>query len=93
MTAYLIDDLPSRFELTPTDVWVEIRGARGEFQWSRLTREEFIFRQSLSEGVSIGDAAERVLDANAEFHPGHALASIFTAGLVLAVRQKNQQQT
>jgi hypothetical protein len=36
MTAYLTDNVPDRFELEPADVWIEIRGARGEFQLNRL---------------------------------------------------------
>ena len=33
---YLTDSVPDRFELSPTDVWIEVRGARGEFQLKRV---------------------------------------------------------
>lgn len=93
MTTYLTDEAPDQFEMTPTDVWVEIRGARGEFQWHRLEEEEFIFRRSLWQGSSIGDAAERALDTNARFDPGRALPSVLNAGLVTALRQTNEEQS
>jgi hypothetical protein len=93
MTMYLTGSAPSRYELTQADVWVEVRGVRGEFQWNRLTKEDFMFRQSLSQGLSIGEAAERALDINADFDPGCALGSILTEGLVTAVRQNNEEQT
>jgi len=93
MTTYLTDEAPNQFEMTPTNVWIEIRGARGEFQWHRLEEEEFIFRRSLWRGNSIGDAAERALDTNARFDPGRALPSVLNAGLVTALRQTNEEQS
>ena len=36
MGIYLSDNAPAQFELIPNDVWIEIRGARGEFQINRL---------------------------------------------------------
>jgi hypothetical protein len=84
LTMYLNDSVPAQFELIPGDVWIEIRGARGEFQVNRLTAEEFMFRQSLLQGLSIGEASARVLDVNDGFDPGPALASIVTAGLITA---------
>jgi hypothetical protein len=86
MTVYLADNAPDQFELTPADVWIEVRGARGEFQINRLDAEVFTFRKSLLEGLSIGDAAERALDVSATFNSGYALASLLTAGLVTEMR-------
>ncbi len=93
MMTYLTNQVPAQFEMTPTDVWVEIRGARGEFQLNCLAEGEFLFRQSLLQGFSIGDAAERALDANPQFDPGRALTSILVAGLVTGVRQNNAEET
>ena len=87
MTIYLSDNAPVRFELIPKTVWIEIRGARGTFQVNRLTEDDFMFRQALLQGVSIGEAAGRVLDINAGFDPCCALASVLTAGLLTGIRE------
>ena len=36
---YLTDAAPDRFELSPIDVWIEVRGGRGEFRLTRLEEE------------------------------------------------------
>ena len=82
---YLTDTAPDRFVLAPADVWIEIRGARGEFRINRLDAGELIFRQAVQEGRAIGDAAECALDASAGFDPGGALARLVGEGLVTAV--------
>ena len=38
---YLSDTAPDRFELRHEDVWLEIRGVRGEVQMRRLTMDEY----------------------------------------------------
>jgi hypothetical protein len=38
---YLTDTAPDEYALRHEDVWLEIRGLRGELQMTRLTREEF----------------------------------------------------
>ncbi|MBI2150031.1 MAG: putative DNA-binding domain-containing protein [Acidobacteria bacterium] len=85
MKLYLTETAPERFELSPGDVWIEVRGARGEFHFSRLDAAEFVFRKSILERRSIGDAAERALDVNAAFDPGQALGALIAAGLVHAI--------
>jgi hypothetical protein len=87
MTIYLSDNAPAQFELIPNDLWIEIHGARGEFQVHRLTADDFMFRQSLLRGVSIGEAAAHALDINAGFDPGLALASVLAAGLLTGIRE------
>lgn len=82
---YLTETAPDHLELSPADVWIEVRGARGEFHFSRLDAAEFIFRKSISEGRSTGDAAECALDVNAGFDPGQALGALIAAGLVTAI--------
>jgi hypothetical protein len=85
MKLYLTDTAPDRFALAPADVWIEVRGARGEFRINRLDAGEFIFRNAVHEGRVIGDAAECALDANAGFDPGGALARLVAEGLVTAI--------
>jgi hypothetical protein len=38
---YLTDTAPDEYALRQEDLWLEIRGLRGELQMNRLTREEF----------------------------------------------------
>jgi hypothetical protein len=89
MTLYLSDTAPDRLDLLPADVWIEIRGARGQFHMTRLGTAEFIFRKSIAEGRSIGDAAESALDVDAGFDPGQALASLISSGLVAGVTEQS----
>jgi len=87
MTIYLTDNAPTQFELIPNDIWMEIRGARGGFQINRLTEDDFMFRQSLWQGFSIGEAAAHTLDINVGFDAGRALAWVVTAGLLTGICQ------
>jgi hypothetical protein len=41
---YLADTAPDAYALRQEDVWLEIRGLRGELQMNRLTGEEFARR-------------------------------------------------
>ena len=43
---YLTDAAPDEYALRREDVWLEIRGLRGELQMNRLTSEEFSYRVS-----------------------------------------------
>jgi hypothetical protein len=92
MTLYLADTAPERFEMSPAEVWIEVRGARGEFHFSRLDAAECIFRRSVLEGKSIGEAAERALDLNAGFDPGKGLAALITAGLITTIGQMSDDR-
>jgi hypothetical protein len=85
MTLHLTDTAPEQFPLAPADVWIEIRGARGEFQINRVDAGDFIFRTAILEGLSIGEAAVYALDAHPGFAPGQALAALVGAGLVTAL--------
>jgi hypothetical protein len=85
MKLYLTDTAPDHFSMDAVDVHLELRGARGEFHINRIDTADFVFRKSISEHCSIGDAAEHALDVNEAFDPGQALAELFTAGLVIAI--------
>jgi len=88
---YLTETGPGRYPLEPTDVWIEVRGARGEFHIDRLAPSEFVFRKSISEGSSIGAAAESALEADSAFDPCQAFARLINAGLVTGIKQKGGQ--
>lgn len=85
MKLYLTDSAPDQLSFAPADTRIEVRGARGEFQINRLDAGDFAFRKALLEGRSIGDAAERALDADAAFDPGRALAALVAEHLVTAL--------
>jgi hypothetical protein len=44
MAIFLADRAPERFTLRDEDVWLEIRGLRGEIRMTRLTEHEFVAR-------------------------------------------------
>jgi len=90
MELYLSETVPDRFELSPAEVRIEILGARGEFKLNRLDQAEATFRKAISEGESIGDAAEAALEVNARFDPGKGLAALLAAGLIKAIRKESE---
>jgi hypothetical protein len=89
MTMYLTNTAPDEFKLEPADGWIEVRGTRGDFRFNRLAAAEFMFRQSLLEGLAIGHAAECALDGDSRFDPGRALGTVISEGLVTAIRHNN----
>ncbi len=84
MKLYLTDAAPDHLTFEPADVWIEIRGARGEFQINRLDADSFRFREAILDGQSVGDAAQCALDLNEDFDPGRALVRLAADGLVIA---------
>jgi len=82
---YLEDSAPDRYTMEPMDVRLEVRGARGSFDMTRLDPAVFEFRRALLQGHSIGVAAEMALDQDAGFDPGVALAAVMGEGLVVAI--------
>jgi len=86
MKLYLTETAPERFEFSPADVWIEVRGARGEFHFSRLDPAEYMFRKSIMESCPIGAAADCALEVNAGFDPGEALAGLIAAGLITTIK-------
>jgi hypothetical protein len=66
-------------------VALEISGARGRFGLNRLDPAVFRFRSAICEGLSLGAAMLRALEADAEFDIPNALAAIFSQGLVAAI--------
>jgi hypothetical protein len=85
MTLYLSDAAPAQFVMAGIDVWVEVRGARGSFRFSRLTAAEFSFRVAIAEGLPLGDAAQRAWGSDPTFDPGLGLTAIVDEGLVTAI--------
>jgi hypothetical protein len=91
MRLFLTDSAPDPLEFEPAEVWIEIRGARGEFRINLLTHGEFTFRSSVLKGRSMGEAPEVGLDADATFDPGAALARVVTEGLITGIQWDGQE--
>ena len=85
MKLYLTETAPNQLELARVDVRIEVRGACGEFRFNRLDACDFTFRRSVSEGRSIGEAAELALDVDDTFDPGQALAALLAGGFALQI--------
>ncbi len=85
MRLYLTNTAPHQLSFAPADVWIEVRGARGEFHISRLDSAEFRFRTGILEGRSVGEAADVALETNAAFDPGRALVALVSDRLVTAM--------
>lgn len=85
MKVYLTGSAPDLFTLADGDTWIEIRGARGELQFTRLDPAAFLFRTALLEGLSLGDAAARALDRDERFDTAYALTTLVADGLVTAI--------
>lgn len=82
---YLNGTAPERYAFDPTDVYLEIRGTRGEFRIERLAEAELVFRSAIAGGATIGAAAERALDTDSTFEPGQALLRLVGGALVIAI--------
>jgi hypothetical protein len=83
MKLYLTDTAPNEYPLAPADVWLEVHGSRGELDINRLDAAEFVFRQDVLGGRSIGAAAEHALDADAGFDVGRAFTTLMRSGHVI----------
>lgn len=87
MKLYLSENVPDRFELSPAEVRIQVHGARGDFHLCRLDPAEARFREAISEGYSIGNAADAALEVSAGFDPGSALVALIAAGLITGIRK------
>jgi hypothetical protein len=84
LTLYLRNAEPDAYSLSPAHVWLELCGSRGAFRYTRLEHAVFVFRWAVANGESIGAAAERALEADANFDIGGAFARFVTDGFVTA---------
>lgn len=91
MKLYLTDAAPDQYALSAADVWLEIYGSRGAIRFDRLERSEFMFRQAVVAGRTLGVAAERALEADEWFDVGAALRRFVMAGLATKLRSPQSQ--
>jgi hypothetical protein len=85
---YLSESAPDSFVFNPENVWLQLRGARGEFHIDRLDEAEFVFRSSIAGGQPISAAAELALLTNSNFDPGQALMRMVAEGLLTRVGER-----
>jgi len=93
MKLYLTNTAPDQLSLEATDVWLEVRGARGDFSIVRLEADDFAFRTSIAAGRSIGAAAEAALAVSAAFDPGRALQSLVVDGVATDIAVRGDQRS
>jgi hypothetical protein len=86
MKLYLMDAAPEQYALSATKVWLEIGGSRGGIRFNRLEHSEFLFRQAIATGNSLGIAAERALEADESFDISAALQRFVMDGLMTEIR-------
>lgn len=89
---YLTDSPPDTYSLEAADVWLEIRGARGQLQMNRMTCGGFAFRAALTAGAPLGDAAMAAVDAEPAFDVGQALMALLSEGLVTAIGNGHEKE-
>ncbi len=82
---YLTGVRPESWTLGDEEVHLEVRGARGTFQFSRLNAPDYAFRASLAEGHSLGRAAADALELEKEFDPGSALLALLRERLMTSI--------
>lgn len=87
ITFYLSGQAPDRYVLRNETVWLELRGCRGELWLNRLTRGDYVFRQAVADGSTLGRAAQLAVGADDGFEPGRAMLAMLHAGLVTEVVQ------
>jgi putative DNA-binding protein len=87
ITFYLSGQAPDQYTLRNETVWLELRGCRGELWLNRLTTGDYVFRQAVAHGGTLGRAAELATGADEGFEPGGATLAMLRAGLVTEVMQ------
>jgi Putative DNA-binding domain len=87
---HLTGAAPDRFELQPTAVWLQVRGARGSIRIDRLNPGTFAFRSAIALGVLLGAAAEQALGIDPALEPGDALTALVADDLVVSATRASE---
>jgi hypothetical protein len=85
MRMFLSNCAPDSFALHGEQTWLELRGARGEFRFTRLEPAEFSFRRAIAGGATVAVAAETAFQANDAFDLTAAFSRMFADDLVTGV--------
>ena len=85
MKVYLTASPPDLFTLADGDTWLEIRGARGAVQFTRLDPATFLFRSALVDGRATWGRRGARARMRRAFDTAHALIALVADGLVTAL--------
>lgn len=85
MQLFLSGSAPARFALQCEQIWLELHGARGDFDFVRLDPAEFSFRRAVAGGATMAVAAEAAFDTNAAFDLTGAFLRLFASQRVVAM--------
>jgi hypothetical protein len=88
LSAYLHETADDNFFLEPIELWLEVRGARGEFNIGRLDAGTYAFRNALAHDESLGTAAALALEADGRTDPGQSLVDLFAEGLAVSAARR-----
>jgi len=86
--AFVTEKVEETCAMEPEELWLEVRGARGEFNIRRLDAAAFAFRYALSQGESLGSASASALEADRHADPGKALIDLFADGLAVSAARR-----
>ncbi len=90
---YVGGQAPEQLAFDPAAVWLEVRGARGDFTINRLDKATHAFRAALADNRPLAAAIGAASAAEATFDPGAALARLFADKLVTAIATLDQETT
>jgi hypothetical protein len=82
---YLTDSAPDTCEIELGSVYLEVRGARGEVNVTRLSLGEFTFRSELRDGIRLGEAVEHSARIDPAFDPRQAFLTLVHERLVTGI--------
>jgi hypothetical protein len=82
MRCFLRDSAPATYALPLRSTWVEVHGARGDFEINTLDPATWSFRAELQRGASLEAAATRALAVDDAFDPGQAFVALVSRHLV-----------
>jgi len=90
MKVYLGGTDPDQFTLADEDVWLQVRGERGNIDLARLDAPTFTFRTALFGGQALGHAVEQALGRDAAFDTASALRMLIAEGLVASIGPRSR---
>jgi hypothetical protein len=85
LKVYLVSSAPERFVLADGDAWIQVRGARGDVDLTRLEAPTFAFREAILAGRLLGDAVEQAIECDSGFDTASALGTLIAEGLVTSI--------
>jgi len=82
---FLTDAAPETFRMESEAIALQVRGARGEFRFDRLSPPRFAFRSTLASGADLGTALDAALGADPSTDVATELAALVSERLVTSI--------